>query len=220
MFKFQRAGAFAFVFFVIAAMASQARAAAALASGAKTSAAPTSTNPQIRQMQITFDPGTDLNVQGYKLDIGYDTSKVFLVGGSISFIDPFVNNANTGSDNGTGLITGITSSTNRASTVPGDVNLFTATFGWLDTTALDTPASFQFGDLTNNGTNFITGVDPNPAITTNDFNYQFSGTGPTQIQTTSFSAAITPEPSMGMAALMGLVVAIFCRRPRALKSQI
>src|SRR5438270_12704245 len=71
--------------------------AAQLAAGAKTSAAPTSTNPQQRQLQITFDPTfvntentADYHLDDFQLSVQYDATKLKV--DSIFFVDPFTEN--------------------------------------------------------------------------------------------------------------------------------
>jgi hypothetical protein len=73
--------------------------AAQLAAGAKTSAQPTSTNPSIRQMQLTFDPDVELpgavtggpyNVTDFQLSIQFDPTKVHVAGPSdVQFVGPY-----------------------------------------------------------------------------------------------------------------------------------
>src|SRR5256885_3287745 len=73
--------------------------AAQLAAGAKTSARPTSTNPQLRQMQITFDPdvlvgGGDAvgipsyNVTSFQLSVKFDQQFVSVLP-AVQFVGPY-----------------------------------------------------------------------------------------------------------------------------------
>ena len=201
------------MFILVALVPSNAKAAAALASGATTSARPTSLNPVIHQMQITFDPGAaNLNVQSFQLDVAYDSKKVFLVSNSTKFIAPF-SQVSAGFDNpAAAVITGVAGQAPRPLTVPGDVDLFSMIFqmqpGVPDTTLVD----FSFGDITNNPANFVLGIDPNPNNTANDFAYKTNGTASTQIETVSISVAIVPEPSVGALAILGLAALVLRRR--------
>src|SRR2546423_13212323 len=72
--------------------------AAQLAAGAKTSAQPTATNPQQRQLQITFDPefittttAPDYHLDNFQLSVQYDQSKLTV--GSLFFVPPFTENS-------------------------------------------------------------------------------------------------------------------------------
>src|SRR5438309_7151006 len=92
--------------FAILSLAPVAFGAAQLKAGAKTSAQPTSTNPQIRACQLTFDPdliadaaggggggattqptNPDYHVNAFQLSVKYDQTKVQL--DDLLFIAPF-----------------------------------------------------------------------------------------------------------------------------------
>ncbi len=209
----KRAFCVALLFVLVALVPSNAKAAAALASGAKTSAQATSTNPAIHQMQITYDPGAaNLNVQSFQLDVAYDSSKVFLVPNTTKFIVPFSQVSLGTDDVAAGIIKGVAGQAPRALTVPGDVDLFSMIFQLKPGVPDTTPVDFSFGDLTNDSANFVLGIDPNPQVTINDFAYHGSGTASTQIETTSISVAIVPEPSVGSLAILGLAALVLRRR--------
>lgn len=214
MSGFKRASVIASLFVLVSVVPSSARAAAALASGAKTSARPTSLNPVIHQMQITFDPGAaNLNVQSFQMDVAYDSSKVFLVSNSTKFIDPFTQVSGGVNDPAAGLIKGVAGQAPRPLTVPGDVDLFSMIFQMQPGVPDTTPVNFSFGDISNNPANFVLGIDPNPNITTNDFAYHSPGTGSTQIETISIAVAIiVPEPNVGIVALISLGALMLRRR--------
>lgn len=86
------------------AFAPQAFAAAQLKAGAKTSAQPTATNPQQRQLQITFDPvqftpgegsegdpnTDDFRMNDFRLSVQYDPTVLSVQ--SIFFVPPFTEN--------------------------------------------------------------------------------------------------------------------------------
>ena len=91
------------VFALIASLAAPlfSYGAAQLAAGAKTSAQPTSTNPQIRQMQITFDPDLlvgdgngdavtipSYNVTSFQLSVKFDQQFVSVLP-AVQFVGPY-----------------------------------------------------------------------------------------------------------------------------------
>lgn len=210
---FKRASVIASLFVLVSLVPSSAHAAAALASGAKTSARPTSLNPVVHQMQITFDPGAaNLNVQSFQMDVLYDASKVFLVPNSTKFIAPFSQVSGGTNDAAAGVIVGVAGQAPRPLTIPGDVDLFSMIFQMKPGVPDTTPVDFSFGDITNNPANFVLGIDPNPNNTANDFAYHHPGTGSTEIETISISVAIAPEPNAGILALAGLGALILRRR--------
>jgi hypothetical protein len=103
-------------------------AAAQLAAGAKTSAQPTSTNPQQRQLQITFDPRDELNVTGFQLSVWFDASKLEAL--DLNFVDPYTKAPSPlfQIDNTDGLITYIKGAAPVEQTKTGDVNIFYVDF--------------------------------------------------------------------------------------------
>jgi hypothetical protein len=143
---------------------SVAHAAAQLAAGAKTSAQPTSTNPQQRQLQITFDPGhhgkpqdggdKSYNVTSFELSVKFDPNTVYATLADIELIDPYngLGNGNGGNadppfiDNDTGLISHIHGSAPVEKTQGGDVNIFSIEFHLKDSVDLSkTQLTFEFG---------------------------------------------------------------------------
>lgn len=147
--------------------------AAQLRAGAKTSAQPTSTNPQLRQIQITFDPdvipeeggATDnatYNVTSFQLSVKFDPGKVQVLSqNDVQLFGPFVPTfagpaftatptlgvPGSNIDNTSGLISFISGNTTLRQSSPGDVNIFTVTFNLLGTTTLDDLLTFTiFGN--------------------------------------------------------------------------
>ena len=202
---------------------SQAHAAAALAKGL-TSAAVTSTDPQQRQIQLIFDPSisgpgpnTALNVQAFDLSVSFDMTKLDVT--KVSFVAPFIptgsgkgndDESEDGSEHekhggGNLSLQDVTAFAPPKLTMPGDVNLFSATFTLKPGVSIDTPLTFTFGAGPNG---FLIGVDPNnhfkPTLYTAD-----------QIVSTTIVASvaqgqITPLPPVlamsgaGLAGLFGL----------------
>lgn len=164
--------------------------AAQLRAGAKTSAQPTSTNPQLRQIQLTFDPdvtpgagavdNATYNVTSFQLSVKFDPTKVQVLSqNDVQLFGPFVPDSGPGAtvaipaigvptsniNNNSGLINFISGRAPLSQSSPGDVNIFTVTFNLLGTTTLDDLLTFTiFGDFApqdNSGTlDFITGTDP------------------------------------------------------------
>jgi hypothetical protein len=114
----------------------QGFAAAQLAAGAKTSAQPTSTNPQQRQLQITFDPRDELNVTAFQLSVSFDASKLEAL--DLKFIDPYAQAPTPPqTDNTNGLITYIKGAAPVDQTKTGDVNIFYVDFYVKEGVSLD-----------------------------------------------------------------------------------
>jgi hypothetical protein len=115
--------------------------AAQLAAGATTSAQPTSTNPQQRQLQITFDPRGDFNVTSFQLSVMFDPT--FLEAMDLQFVDPYTQTTGHGPltiDNTTGMISFIAGQAPVEQTQGGDVNIFLVNFQYLrDDTTFDDP---------------------------------------------------------------------------------
>lgn len=180
--------------------------AAQLRAGAKTSAQPTSTNAQLRQIQITFDPdvipeegtGTEnatYNVTSFQLSVKFDPTKVQVLSQSDvqlfgPFVPPFAGPAitatpaigvpNSNIDNVAGVINFIDGKTTLGQSSPGDVNIFTVTFNLLGTTTLDDLLTFT-----------ILG-DPAPKDDSESPDF-ITGTDPlTGFTLTSFGRDITP----------------------------
>jgi hypothetical protein len=188
-------------------------AAAQLAAGAKTSAQPTSTNPQQRQLQITFDPAVvpadstpstpDYNVTSFKLSVSYDAMKLKFKG--VEFIDPY---------EGTlvdlhvpGEIT-LAGEAPFDETQPGDVNLFSINFELRSTapTAFDDTLHITiFADPTQG--DFITGTPAfGPPVTTD----------PGHIEETAlvgsfnqFAAEIAGEAAVPIPSVLPAAVCLF-----------
>jgi hypothetical protein len=130
-------------------------AAAQLAAGAKTSAQPTSTNPQQRQLQLTFDPGDGHDhVTSFELTVQFDPATMYIASlADIQLVDPYngFGNGNGGNalpppiiDNQDGLIMHIQGSAPIDKTQGGDVNIFSINFHLKDGVSLsDTPLFFQ-----------------------------------------------------------------------------
>jgi hypothetical protein len=183
-------GALALMFFCQSAFG-----AAQLAAGAKTSAAPTATNPQQRQLQITFDPefittvtsGGDFRLDNFQLSVQYDATKLTV--DSLFFVPPFQENipddfgptlagpafaAPTGPqgqfffDNGLGLISFISGFADPNNVPPGDVNNFLINFILKDGVSLDDELCIKiFANPLNN--DFTHGTDPNTGQTVTSF---------------------------------------------------
>jgi archaellum component FlaG (FlaF/FlaG flagellin family) len=142
-------------------------AAAQLKAGAKTSAAPTSTNPQERAIQITFDPAvipdsetdgpptdTGYDVNAFQLSVSFDSSLMTV--GSINGVGPFNDVSSTPenppsdistaqpADLSSGLldISGDTGDDPTAAG-PGDVNIFSVTFILNSDVSFDTALNFS-----------------------------------------------------------------------------
>lgn len=188
-----------FVSLLAFAVTDRSYAAAQLRAGARTSAQPTSTNPQLRQIQLTFDPDVvpDANattpldspyaVTGFRLSVKYDPQSVSVQ--DVLFVPPFVETvgseaaATTGTpgqnyvnDPAAGLVTFIQGAADVKNVPAGqDVNIFAMDFVLSRTTSFDTPLTFT--------------IFANP--TTGDF---IEGTNPSQPgdQITTFPAGITP----------------------------
>ena len=193
-----------------------ARAAAQLKAGAKTSAAVTATNPALRQIQMTFDPEIvssvltlDLyNVQSFDLGLTWDPTLITYVPGSVSYIAPFAAPVTgAGPTLAPGVLSGITGTAPRASTVPGDVDLFSAWFQLKPGIPIDKVVSVTFTAI--DSTDFIHGIntlDPNnPAM-------DVTAMGPVQVESATASGAVgvaaVPLPSGAGAGLAALAVLI------------
>jgi hypothetical protein len=170
-----------FIAAVAAAFPVRSFAAAQLAAGAKTSAQPTSTNPQQRQLQITFDPETEggsFNVTSFQLSVQFDPTKVQVSSQSdIQLVGPYTNPLTEVSEseggpppsgqsnssvinNQTGFVSFIGGQAPVGNTQPGDVDIFSIIFTLTDGTSFDAPLFFKiFGDPGNN--DFVGGTDPN-----------------------------------------------------------
>jgi hypothetical protein len=177
------------VFALIASLAAPlfSYGAAQLAAGAKTSARPTSTNPQIRQMQITFDPdvlgGEDggipsFNVTSFQLSVKFDAPFVDVLP-AVQFVGPYTQTPGgtigevgadgvpppagpaTGAviDPAAGLISFIAGQAPVGNTQPGDVDIFLVNFQLKLGVPLDQVLTFTiFADPTKG--DFIDGTDP------------------------------------------------------------
>jgi hypothetical protein len=223
-------------------LSDRAYAAAQLRAGAKTSAAPTSTNPQLRQIQLTFDPDvvpaatTPLDspyaVTAFRLSVKYDPQYVSVQ--DVLFVPPFVETggatggaATTGTpgqnfvnDPAAGLVSFIQGSASPQNVPAGqDVNIFAMDFVLNRTTNFDTPLTFTIFANPATG-DFIQGTNPsqpNDQITTFP-----AGITPTTLVLTFNQATDqangTPLPSgaaAGMTTLAGLAAAgVMCRRRR------
>ena len=208
--------------------AQSAFAAAQLKAGAKTSAKPTSTNPQERAIQITFDPtvtpdsvggppppDTDpgYDVTDFQLTVTYDTSLVTLQDASLvgPFETPDDDEASPAIDTlGSFTIAGSTNGDLTAAG-PGDVNIFLADFTLNPGVSLDTPLTFTIDG--SGPDDFITGYDPftgqfatstdpdiTPTVLTVTFNQATAQTG-------GGGGASAPLPA---GALPGLLALGFC----------
>jgi hypothetical protein len=205
--------------------------AAQLAAGARTSAAPTSTNPQQRAIQISFDPeieaSSSFNVDSFRLSVQYDFTKIDVGPGDINFIGPFTETNNTlfsptgpgiaassfAADFSTpGIIGNIAGNAPLALTQPGDVFLFSINF------TLKPNVSFNDDILTftifaNSTGDFIHGTDPNNPNNTAE------STGVDVIPTVLVGtynqlAAQVPLPSVFPAGALAVgLLAIWRRRP-------
>jgi hypothetical protein len=205
------------VLVVCAAMAGarSSYAAAQLKAGAKTSAAPTSTNPQERAIQITFDPAIipdseagppssdpGYDVDAFQLSVSFDSSLMTI--GSINGVGPFNDVSSTTenppsdistaqpADGSSGLldISGDTGD-NLTAAGPGDVNIFSITFILNSDVSFDTALNFSiFGsDDPNGDSNSDVGV-ASPNCVGADF---IQGYDPSTGQTaTTYGSNITP----------------------------
>jgi hypothetical protein len=215
--------------------AQSAFAAAQLKAGATTSAKPTSTNPQQRAIQITFDPTVTpdslagpppddsdpgYDVTDFQLTVTYDTSLVTLQDTSLvgPFESPDDSELASPAVPTLGSFT-IAGSTNGDPTAagPGDVNIFLADFTLNPGVSFDTPLTFTI-DASGAG-DFVEGYDP----FTNSY---ATSTGPDVVQTVltvSFNQATaqtgggggssTPLPAGAWAGLLALgVCGYFVRR--------
>lgn len=165
---------------------------AQLASGSKTSAAPTSTNPQIRQCQITFDPAITagpgasavptFSVTDFKLSVQYNPAQLSLI--DIFFIPPFNENspliggatpgaapaqaANFINNTSTGIINNISGfAPPDPKTAGQDVNIFYADFQLNEGVPTNVPLSITiFADPNDpTGPDFTQGTDPSTGNT-------------------------------------------------------
>jgi len=183
-------------------------AAAQLKAGAKTSAAPTSTNPEEREIQITFDPDitpaddvTDpgYDVDAFQLSVSFDASLMTV--GSINGSGPF-NDISSTTENpvyisaaqpasvSSGLLD-ISGDTGEDPTAagPGDVNIFSITLN--SDVSFDTALNFSiFGsDDPNDESDSDAGV-ASPSFSSCDF---IQGYDPSTGQyATTYGSNITP----------------------------
>ncbi len=207
--------------------------AAQLAAGAKTSAAPTSTNPQQRAIQISFDPDVipdtgngPYNVDAFQLSVQYDFSKVDVSSTDIEFISPFTetNNLITGpagiaasssfaNFSTPGIIGNIAGNAPLAQTMPGDVYIFLVNFTLKPGVSFDEDLlTFTiFADPTKG--DFIHGTNPNDPTDTAES--QGAAVIPTTIVGTyNQLAAQVPLPSVFPAGLFAFgLLALWRRRP-------
>ena len=206
--------------------AQSTRAAAQLASGAKTSAQPTSTNPQIRQMQITFDPdivplsqnahpnvGGPYAVSSYDLSVQYDPNLVSE--SAVDFVAPYTMTTDFQNDPAGGFLNGVAGSApfdEVAGTAGKDVNIFIVTFTLNPGVDFNTPMSFTIFGRPN--VDFITGVDPsdNSTLTSQNTAQDPNAIEPTTINLTyqQMIDATTPEPAS--LALLGFAIPLLTRR--------
>jgi hypothetical protein len=184
-------------------------AAAQLAAGAKTSAQPTSTNPQQRQLQITFDPAVvpadetpstpDYNVTSFQLSVSYDSTKLTFLG--VDFIDPYAPTLIKFTTPGEITLGG---SAPFGMTEPGDVNLFLINFKLKDTITLDDTLHITIFADSSQG-DFITGTpklgDP---LTTQDGIQETALVGSLN-QFTAELAAPTPSVLPAGGCLLGVL---------------
>jgi hypothetical protein len=159
--------------------------AAQLAAGAKTSAQPTATNPQQRQLQITFDPETEggngpYNVTSFQLSVQFDPTKVQVASQSdIQLVGPYTDpgpitevgegenppppsGGSTSSviNNVGGFVRFIVGQAPVGNTQPGDVDIFSIIFTLTGGTTFDDPLFFKiFADPAFG--DFIGGTNPN-----------------------------------------------------------
>lgn len=221
------------VFCVVFAMllAQSSRGAAQLASGAKTSAAPTSTNPQIRQMQISFDPDVapldvaahpdvgNYAVTSFQLSVQYDPSAVAVK--QVNFLAPYQLTAGTQPQNNAAA--GIVSTINGqaplaavAATAGQHVDIFTIDFTLNNGISFNTPLSFTIFGAVNS--DFITGTDPsdNSQLTSTNTQQNPTAIEPTTINMTyqQMIDATTPEPAS--LALLGLSIPLLVRRRKVI----
>lgn len=210
----------------------RALAAAQLKAGATTSAQPTSANPQLRQIQMTFDPDvspapsitpcdTPYSLTSFQLSISYDLSLVTLE--DIQFVDPYTQNPQGEpqvahpslspasyylNNTDTGIVNYISGQAS-ANQVPAgqDVNIFTADFVLNQGVSFNTPLTFTiFGDP--NAGDFMTGTNPN------DPQDQITSSAADIVPTTytgTFTEATTsanpaPLPSGALAGLLTLAL--------------
>jgi hypothetical protein len=203
----RRIGVLLFSAFAALALPSLSYGAAQLKAGAKTSAQPTSTNPQLRQIQITFDPdvvpdeatpdGGSFNVTGFQLSVQFSPGVVSVMSSSdIKLAAPYSNSISTdsvgagpaatttGPFNGSGLVSAIGGQAPVGATSPGDVNIFSITFTLNSDVSLDQLMSFTIYAQTYSapGTASPAGVP----ILGNDF---ISGTDPSNGNTIFTPAA-------------------------------
>jgi len=201
-------------------------AAAQLAAGAKTSAAPTSTNPQIRQMQISFDPDVaplepqvhpnvgNYAVTSFQLSVSYDPNLVTVK--QLNFLAPYQLTAGTQPQNdaAAGIISTINGNAPIAAvagTAGQHVDIFTIDFTLNNGVSFSTPLPFTIFGAVNN--DFITGTDPSDNSTLTSKNLQ---QGDTNIEPTSINFTYqqmidaTPEPAS--LALLGFAIPLLVRR--------
>lgn len=222
-------GTFVFVGVLILSIAffvPDARAAAQLAAGAKTSARPTATNPQLRQMQITFDPDVELpvahpdvpnySVTSFQLSVSYDPDLVSF--NNLFFAPPFQQTPGSifSNDPITGIVSNISGTASAASVPPGqDVDIFAINFTLNPLTTFDDPLTFTiFASPIKS--DFIAGTDP---TTNQTIQTDAAGVEPTTIivsfnQATAITAPLPKSAYAGFATLAALAAgyALRCRR--------
>jgi hypothetical protein len=183
-------GVFLFSAFAALALPSLSYGAAQLKAGAKTSAQPTSTNPQLRQIQITFDPdvvpdevvttgGGSFNVTGFQLSVQFSAGIVSVLSpNNIQLQAPYSNSitssvagANPAAttsggptvDNSTGLVSAVGGHAFVGTTSPGDVNIFSIIFTLDNNISLDQIMSFTIFAQT-----YGASVGASPAVPSSD----------------------------------------------------
>lgn len=186
-------------------------AAAQLAAGATTSARVTATNPQLRQIQMTFDPaiaplstGPFYNVTGFSLSLTWDSNVLTYVPGSLQYCAPF-SPVTYQPVSSPGQLKNIAGEADPSMTSPGDVDLFSAWYQLQPNVPANSLVSVTVQALDN--TDFIEGgnsFDPgNPQLSV-------TSVGPNQIQPATATGAVgaVPLPAGvwgGLVALSALV---------------
>lgn len=217
----RRIGVLLFSAFAVAALPSLSHGAAQLRAGATTSAQPTSTNPQLRQIQITFDPDVipdevsttgSFNVTGFQLSVQFDPGVVSVMSSNdIRLAAPYSDSSSTasvgagpaatttgGPFNSSGLVSAIGGQAPVGATSPGDVNIFSITFTLNSDVSLDQLMSFTIFAQTYGTTAGASPGGASPAgaaFFPNDF---ISGTDPLTGNTAFTPAAsVTPTTITG-----------------------
>jgi hypothetical protein len=220
-------GVIVLALFAFLAVAPNSYAAAQLKAGAKTSAQPTSTNPSLRQIQITFDPSISpgivvdngYDVDAFQLSVSYPANLMTV--SDVELVNPFINGGNAAGPGAspattpeTGYvndpvggtisdISGVTPTNTAAG--PGDVNIFYVDFTLDPGVSFDQELDFSLYANAANG-DYISGYDPSTLSSTS--------TGADGIQSASVATTFNEAPEPACLAFASLVLISLCRRHR------